>query len=256
MTKTDFFLGRKELDTDRLKENLKKNIKKIPKEITLASIGQYIEYLKVIEDILKKNNIKTKYLNKEHASLKGQILGCQKITPGNYLLLGEGKFHLNAFKANILNDHLNKKDFNKYLNQNEKENKVKVYYISTDNFKEFGFNLKDNIKKALKKYTLFLNKKEIGILISNKFGQKNINLFNIKKKLKKEFPNKNFYIIIGDNIDNFQLTNFSFLDFYINTACPRLVIDNEKGFDKPFINYQNLISSLHFFKENENNFKN
>ncbi|MFW6025715.1 MAG: diphthamide synthesis protein [Candidatus Woesearchaeota archaeon] len=250
MTKVDFFLGKKELDLDKLKKILKNNIESIPKEITLASIGQYIKYLKEIEKILNQNEIRTKYLNKEHTSLKGQVLGCQKMTPGDYLFLGEGKFHLNAFKSNIINDHLSKRDFKKYLNKTEQ--KINVYYISANNFKKHEFNLKENIKKVLKKYTLFLNKKEIGLLISNKFGQKNINLFKIKKELKKKFPNKNFYIIIGDNIDNYQLTNFSFLDFYINTACPRLVIDNDKEFDKPFMNYQNLIASYNYFKENEN----
>ena len=44
--------------------------------------------------------------------------------------------------------------------------------------------------------------------------------------LEKKYPKKHFYIFVADMIDINQFNNFSFIDAWINTACPRLEEDH------------------------------
>jgi len=65
----------------------------------------------------------------------------------------------------------------------------------------------------------FLNSEKIGILISTKPGQENLKkALSLKNKLK----NKKSYFFLADEIDTRQFENFSDINAWINTACPRL----------------------------------
>ncbi len=247
MTKIDYFLGEKKVNLDKIKNTIDQNIDKLPKKLTLVSIGQYINSLKKISSYLEKREIETKLVNSIHTNLKGQILGCHRIDPGDYLFLGEGKFHLEAFKANQINDHLTSINFDNYLSKNNKN--INVYYITELGLNKYSFNIEKSIKKVLKKYTIFLKKKEIGLLVSTKFGQKNTEVFKAKKRLEDRFKKKSFYIIIGDNLNNNSLKDFSYIEYFINTACPRISIDDGSFFERPIMNYQNLIASYEYFKK-------
>ena len=69
----------------------------------------------------------------------------------------------------------------------------------------------------------FLNGNNIGILVSTKQGQHHpIKQLSI---LKTKYPKKQFYIFVADMIDINQFDNFSFIDAWINTACPRIEED-------------------------------
>ena len=67
----------------------------------------------------------------------------------------------------------------------------------------------------------FLHAKNIGIIVSLKPGQKNLAL----AKQLKEQTNKNAYIFLTDTLNVEDLENFSFVDCWVNTSCPRLVDD-------------------------------
>ena len=56
----------------------------------------------------------------------------------------------------------------------------------------------------------------------------------LKKKIKKEC-----YIFTADEIDFNQFENFSFIDCWINTACPRIA-----DFRKDVINYEMVEKSI------------
>ena len=63
---------------------------------------------------------------------------------------------------------------------------------------------------------------KIGILVSTKPGQYNLNqALKLKKQLKKES-----YIFIFNKFEDFELENFPHIDFWINTACPRIEAKN------------------------------
>jgi len=62
-------------------------------------------------------------------------------------------------------------------------------------------------------------KNKVGIIVSLKPGQNNLNLaFKLKEKLKK--LGKEVYLFIFDEVSN--LEDFNFIELWINTACPRI----------------------------------
>ncbi len=64
----------------------------------------------------------------------------------------------------------------------------------------------------------FLHAKCVGVIVTTKMGQKN--LMRALELIKK--PDKEYYIFACDELDMKQFENFSFIDFWVNTACPRI----------------------------------
>ena len=59
---------------------------------------------------------------------------------------------------------------------------------------------------------------KIGILVSTKPGQYNLKeAIKIKKQIKKES-----YIFFFNKLEEFELENFPDIEYWINTACPRI----------------------------------
>jgi 2-(3-amino-3-carboxypropyl)histidine synthase len=84
----------------------------------------------------------------------------------------------------------------------------------------------ENLKKKQKgAYIKFLNAKKIGILVSTKPGQQNLKrAFKIKNKIK----NKESYLFISNNINTAEFENFPEIESWINTACPRLDMEDAR----------------------------
>ncbi len=87
--------------------------------------------------------------------------------------------------------------------------------------------------------TRALEAKRFGVIVSMKPGQ-----YMIRQALetcrKIERQGKKAYLLILDEVEPEQLENFPFLDAYVNTACPRLNLDNEENFKKPIIGLKEL----------------
>ncbi|MBI2047739.1 MAG: diphthamide synthesis protein [Parcubacteria group bacterium] len=80
-------------------------------------------------------------------------------------------------------------------------------------------------KKA--RLSKFLASDNIGILISLKPGQYSYRKADeIKNGLKQK--GKNCFIFVFDTLDANELNNFPFVDFWVNTACPRIADDKDK----------------------------
>jgi 2-(3-amino-3-carboxypropyl)histidine synthase len=80
--------------------------------------------------------------------------------------------------------------------------------------------------------------KTFGILVSVKPGQLKLELTKrIKKKLEEK--GKKAYILVFNEIKSEKLEGLD-LDCYINTACPRIAIENRIEFKKPILNYDEI----------------
>ncbi len=87
-----------------------------------------------------------------------------------------------------------------------------------------------------------LDAKTYGILVSTKLGQYNMDVaINVLKLVEKQ--GKRGVIIVGNTFDFNTLYNFTGVDAFINTACPRLVDDQNK-INKPIVNAQELARIL------------
>jgi len=81
------------------------------------------------------------------------------------------------------------------------------------------------IKKS--RYVRFLSAENIGILVSTKPGQNSYKkALEIKEKLEKK--GKKCFVFVFDTLDVMEMENFPFIDFWVNTACPRIADDKDK----------------------------
>lgn len=179
-----------------------------------------------IQEVLKKVKIKEKFgiattiqyldqvkkLKIKNATIVNKpILGCDaseclkiKSKVKAFLYIGSGPFHPReiAFQTNL---------------------PVYIANPLTNKFSKIQKEEIEDYKKRIKgKQAKFLMSDRIGILVSTKPGQYQLKKAQkIKKKLKKES-----FIFMFNKLENFELENFPDIDFWINTACPRIESKN------------------------------
>lgn len=170
-------------------------IKKLPKPVgVVASIqfaNQITSITKQIPDALEG----------------GQVLGCNAAMASKlvskvkaFLFVGSGVFH-------PINVALQTKKpvycFNPYTNE----------------FKQVDHKEVEAYEKSRKGAVLkFLNAKRVGLIVSTKIGQKNLQrALQLKNKNDKEY-----YVFVCDTLDFRWLEDFNFIDCWVNTACPRI----------------------------------
>ena len=175
-------------------------IKTLPKEIYLCYTIQNKEQAEAMKKALEKNKIKVRGFS--------QILGCSKLkTPYTILLIAQGNFHgLNLARQNS-----------------------RVIQYSNGSSYTFGEREQQQFEKQKQaNYNMFLHANNVAIIVSTKPGQNRLNdARELKIKLEKKYPEKNFYIFISSHINIKEFENFT-IDFWINAACPGLINDNPK----------------------------
>jgi 2-(3-amino-3-carboxypropyl)histidine synthase len=107
-------------------------------------------------------------------------------------------------------------------------------------------------KKSRGKILSALNAKNFGILVSTKQGQFNISFAKvIKEKIEQS---KLYAIILTANTFDFEsLDNMLNIDAFVNTACPRIAIDDMDRTRKPILSANELIELLKIKEELANN---
>ncbi|MEM0465810.1 MAG: diphthamide synthesis protein [Candidatus Pacearchaeota archaeon] len=181
------------------------DVKKLPNKIFIVYSIQYKDIANQIKKHLEKNKIKVTGLK--------QILGCSKLNiKYPILIIGSGRFHA----------------MNLMLQSNE------IYIFENNSLIKIPFKDIEIMRMRLKTSLLkFLSADNIGIIVSTKPGQANLDLaIKIKEKLKSK--NKNVFIFLSDNVDVSEFENFD-IDSWINTACKGL------SYNSPdIINYSDL----------------
>ena len=186
-------------------------INKLPKKLILVYTIQYKEVAESVKKQLEKNKIKISQFQ--------QVLGCSKLNNKlnlPILIIGTGQFHsLNLYTQTSSIFTLDGS---------------KIHQIPAEEIER----IKQKKKASLAK---FLNAENIGILVSTKPGQENLEkAIKLKKSLEKN--KKQVYIFISDNIDITQFENFN-IDSWVNTACEGLSMDNSD-----VINYSEVLSYI------------
>lgn len=95
------------------------------------------------------------------------------------------------------------------------------------------------IKKRYLRILAAVDKNKFAIFVSTKPGQNRIsNAIDIKKKLEK--IGKKAFLLIGDSLTNDTVLGYDF-DVIVNTACPRIGLDDYINFNKPVINMDEIV---------------
>ncbi len=199
-------------------------------EISCNKVGifttiQYLNQLSQLEEFLKSKGKEVFIGNPTYRAVKkGQVLGCDVTSPLSvskyvdcYIYLGSGYFHSISlsleldkpiFQANPVTEIVNP------VNQSEVERYKKLR--------------KETISKAKKA-------KVYGILVCTKPGQYALGLAKELKK-KIEAKGKKAYIFMFETLSPESLLDFPNIEAWVNTACPRIAIDDIERFDRPVIN--------------------
>lgn len=206
--------------------SFKKTILKLPEKIGLVTTVQFIGQIKEVKSMLEKKDKKVFLGKGKHTAYQGQVLGCdvdaaisieKKVDA--FLYIGSGLFHPIAISLKTKKDVFT---FNPLTNKFDKVDKKEVEKINKRK------------KGALIK---FLSSKEIGVIVTTKPGQEQL---KEAFKLKNKFRDKNFYFLIFDTIDFGQLENFPFIECFVNTACPRIALDDSIKINKAIINLEDI----------------
>jgi 2-(3-amino-3-carboxypropyl)histidine synthase len=187
----------------------KKELLSIIRDFNDCFIATTIQYKNFLKFLKTKN--------------KGVILGCnvkivEKFTGNIILFIGDGVFHALMLKKNYP--------------------EKKVIVINPLNLKKKEIK-KSDIKKFMFREAIAADKlknaKNVGVIISTKPGQSKLEK---AIELKKDLVNKgkNVYLFLCETINPDEFLNFPKLDVLINTACPRLALDDYDKFPVPIVN--------------------
>jgi len=170
-------------------------LKRLPKRVGVVAS---IQFANQIPDIVRQIS---------GSVAGGQVLGCNAAMAlriagrvDGFLFVGSGVFH-------PINVALQTKK------------PVFCFDPHTSGFRELGRGEVLAYEKARKGAVLrFLAAKRVGIIVSTKPGQKNLQrALQLKKKGDREY-----FIFVCDTFDFRYLEDFNFIDCWVNTACPRL----------------------------------
>ena len=186
----------------------------------LITTVQHIHKLGEVTKFLRENGIEaTLGKGDRRVSYPGQVLGCNftaaHIDREEYLYIGSGIFHplgvaIATGKIVVAADP--------YINT------AMVVYPEKFLRKRSGY-----IAKAI-------DGKIFGIIVSTKSGQNRIELANRLTEIAKKHG-KFAHLIMMDLVTPDQLLAFK-VDAYVNTACPRITIDDAERFHVPILTPQ------------------
>lgn len=205
--------------------------------ISVVTTVQHLHQLDSIKEFYEKNG-KEVFIGRPYGFAKhpGQILGCDIGSAASvdskvdaHVYFGGGIFHpLGA----LLNT---KKPF--------------LVIEPFDNKVEFIDGLRDTYQRRSKgKVLASLDAKSIAILVSTKNGQHNLKLAEILKK-KIESEGLKSAILVSNTFDFDSINNMMEFDAFVNTACPRIAIDDIDRLRKPLLSANELMQVLSMKKE-------
>ncbi|MBI2508269.1 diphthamide biosynthesis enzyme Dph2 [Candidatus Woesearchaeota archaeon] len=203
-----------------LRENIGKiDIEKIGLVGSVQYVKQFENIKKYLESIGKKVFIPKK---KGFAAYDGHVVGCEynslktiENEVDGFLVIGN-KFH-------SLGAALMCVDKNVYL-LNEQSNNLELMNDERNKVVRQRAVAIDKVKRANK----------IGIVVDNKIGQYNLKIAERLKNDLEKLGKEAMIIVVGEFSPG--LMNFYDVDAFIDTACPRISIEDYGRYDKPIIN--------------------
>ena len=190
-------------------------------KVGLCCNVQHVEEIANIAKILERNGIEV-FVGENKNGILAQVLGCDfsaaKVIAEDVdaiVFIGDGLFHSLGIifatgKRVVQLDTLNKK--------------ISKIGIQKDAFLRQRFAAIEFFKKA----------KKVGIIVSTKKGQFRLEkAIELKKKIEK--AGKETALLIGDFLFPEYFVGIN-VDCFVNTACPRIAIDDYANFKVPILN--------------------
>lgn len=194
------------------------------KKIGTFTTVQFLPQLKELENFLKKKGKKIFSC--------GQVLGCNPSGPISFakevdafVYLGSGKFHPIAVALQTSKPIFVANPLTKEVSKLSDDDRLLYLRVKERRMKEAA------------------GAKIFGILVSTKPGQNNIKAaLSLKAKLEK--AGRKAHILVFETLMPESLLDFPQIDAWVNTACPRIAIDDFERFDKPIVNSDEIMELI------------
>jgi 2-(3-amino-3-carboxypropyl)histidine synthase len=216
------------LNISKYFEQLSNDLKSLGwKNIGLLATAQHLRILKDVQDYLTLNGFNVTIKG------EGQILGCNIGDKNNtfrdfdgVISLHAGNFHTRGLLLSINNPILQLDPYSGDIASFGEDERNKI------------------IKERFSQIHKAKNVQNWGVLGSTKIGQYNPSLIKKAENILMR-NNKTKITIITENLNYNSLSNITWVEAWVDTACPRL-IDDQISFPDPIINFKEF---QYLFKE-------
>ncbi|MGB9853203.1 MAG: diphthamide biosynthesis enzyme Dph2 [Candidatus Bathyarchaeales archaeon] len=191
-------------------------------KIGLATTVQHVQTLDEVKEILVRAGKTVMVGDAGRMSYPGQVIGCDYSNTRSiandveaFLFIGGGRFHALGLALSTLKPT-----------------------IVADPYEKRAYTVDEEAQKLLKKRWASIQEAEkaktFAVLVGLKPGQKRVDkALNIKEKLEKN--GKDAYIFAFRELNPEVLMEFPVVDAYVNTACPRISLEDASRFRKPVL---------------------
>jgi 2-(3-amino-3-carboxypropyl)histidine synthase len=206
------------------------DVTRIPfKSLILTSNVTYSNSLPEIKRKLEESGLEvTLKKGDSRVFYPGQILGCNisaaRGTENNVLFIGEGMFHPLGIALGL------------------QEKSVLAFNPKTGEYVDMEKEKRRFLSQRYSAIDFASRSKRFGIIVSTKVGQTRYSLARVAYKILEE-AGKSPFIITLDLVRNEELLNFP-AEVYVNTACPRVTIEDYGTFSRPVITFYELQMAL------------
>ena len=214
-----------------VKEGIAKIADVLPERVGLLATVQYIRTLEDVKSVLE-NAGKKVVIGKGDARVKypGQILGCDCSAAASvkedvdcFLYIGEGDFHPLAAAFGV-------------------KKEIKVFNPITSELRSVD-DVRDRILR--KRFATIEKAKDANsflVIVSTKVGQRRDGVADDLLKKIASAGKKGYKAVMNEVAPNALLAYR--VDAYVNTACPRLAMDDSARYDKPILTPQELEAAI------------
>jgi len=191
-------------------------------KIGLVTTVQHIQMLDEVKKLLLKSGKTVAIGNAGHVKYAGQVTGCDYTNAKAireeveaFILIGGGRFHAIGLALATAKPT-----------------------IVADPYERRAYNVDEEVRKIINQRWASISEakeaKEFGVLIGLKTGQNKLDLaMSLKEKLEKN--GKSTTLLALKEITPEALLQFPHIEAFVNTACPRVSIDNGTRFHKPVL---------------------
>lgn len=198
------------------------------RKIGLTTTVQHVQALDVIRELLTRHGKTIVIGDAGHLPYPGQVIGCDYSNAKSiandveaFLFFGGGKFHalgvaLSTGKPTIVAEPYEERAYS--VNE-EAEKIIKQRWASIEEAKK---------------------SKNFAVLIGLKPGQKKLEeALSLKQKLEEN--GKTVYLLTAKEINPEIIMEFPAIEAYVNTACPRIALDDATKFKKPMLTFNEAL---------------
>lgn len=213
--------------------------KKNARSVALFASVQFLA-LDTVKKQLQDKGIEILTTKAKRTHVEVQILGCDAyhdafdssiIREADAILyVGDGLFHPKA----ILLSQREGDDIDEVCIWDPVSEKMRL--IDYDTIKRQLIKTRANLKR-------FITAQTIGIMVTVKPGQQYMDIAR-KVKAHLEEQGKKAYIFVDDTLKIDQMENYPFIDAWVNTACPRIGLDDHVNAPKPLINSREAMDPI------------